>query len=117
MSWVPEEEDTVRAEARAEAEGAEKARVRERDVQAALGEVWRDRLSTDALRSPVLVDLVAHCNRCVDTLAAEMSGSAARWAVRHGRIARADRGIRRHTRWGAGCASATGRRREPLSAS
>lgn len=96
MSWVPEEQETVRAEV----EKAEKARARERDVQAALREVWRDRLSADALRNPVLADLVAHCDRCGDTLAAEVGGSAARWAIRHSRAARDEQGVWRHTRCG-----------------
>jgi hypothetical protein len=84
------------------AEEQEKAKAKERALQSALREIWRDRLSADALRNPVIADLVAHCQRCGDTLAVEIGGDAARWVVRHSRIARDERGVWRHT----GCGGA-----------
>lgn len=97
MFWIREEEDTVRAEARAEAEEAAKARARERDLQGALREIWRDRLSADALRNPVVAELVARCDRCGDSLAVEVGGRAPHWVVRHSRIAQDERAVWRHT--------------------
>jgi hypothetical protein len=74
-----------------------KAEARARDIQAGLREIWRDRLSADALRHPVIAELVARCERCGDSQVVEIGGHPGRWWIRNSRIARDETAVWRHT--------------------
>lgn len=78
----------------------EEKEAREREVRAALREVFRDRMSADALRNPVLADLVARCERCGDSSVVEIGCRGEKWFIRSSRIARDEQAVWRHT----GCA-------------
>ena len=81
--FSPEEDERKKAKARA--------------LQAALRETWRDRLSADALRNPVIAEVMARCERCGDSSVVEIGGNPGKWWIRSSRIARDEQAVWRHT--------------------
>ena len=57
---------------------------------------WRDRLSADAVRNPVIAELIAQCQRCGNVVTIEIGGSPTRWVISHRDITRDERLTWRH---------------------
>lgn len=62
-----------------------------------LRETWRDRLSADVVRNPLIADLVGQCEWCKATFAVPIGGTERTWVIKSSSVDRGPDGWR-HTK-------------------